>query len=198
MGVGNQKLMGGPGGPKAIDPVVERLRKRREELGLTQIELARLSGTQQSAISDMETGNSSPTIGTLRRVSRALKVEIEARDLIASSIERDIMFLNSLGADAMEKELLRRKWYVYPNARADGYCIMPVDAPPSSGCFSITNLSSESAAVHIAQSHNSSIARSAHEPPLDERDPNCVMSWPGCFSGGYNPKCCRFPKSCSC
>lgn len=30
------------------------------------------------------------------------------------------------------------------------------------------------------------------------RDPNCVEQWPECFSGGYDPRCCRFPKSCSC
>lgn len=31
-----------------------------------------------------------------------------------------------------------------------------------------------------------------------DRDPNCVLTWPGCRSGGYDPHCCRFPKSCSC
>ena len=25
----------------------------------------------------------------------------------------------------------------------------------------------------------------------------CVEAWPGCFTGGYHPSCCRFPKSCS-
>lgn len=25
----------------------------------------------------------------------------------------------------------------------------------------------------------------------------CVEKWPACYSGGYNPACCRFPKSCS-
>lgn len=32
----------------------------------------------------------------------------------------------------------------------------------------------------------------------DGRDPSCVKEWPECYSGGYDPKCCRFPKSCSC
>jgi dCMP deaminase len=31
-----------------------------------------------------------------------------------------------------------------------------------------------------------------------ERNPQCVANWPECFSGGYDPRCCRFPKSCSC
>lgn len=25
----------------------------------------------------------------------------------------------------------------------------------------------------------------------------CVEAWPDCFTGGYDPACCRFPKSCS-
>lgn len=36
--------------------------------------------------------------------------------------------------------------------------------------------------------------------PLDtgHRDTACVETWPGCHEGGYDPRCCRFPKSCSC
>jgi hypothetical protein len=26
----------------------------------------------------------------------------------------------------------------------------------------------------------------------------CVENWPDCWDGGYDPRCCRFPKSCSC
>lgn len=26
----------------------------------------------------------------------------------------------------------------------------------------------------------------------------CVEAWPECHDGGYDPRCCRFPKSCSC
>ena len=33
---------------------------------------------------------------------------------------------------------------------------------------------------------------------LDTRDPVCVKRWPECESGAYDPRCCRFPKSCSC
>jgi hypothetical protein len=34
-------------------------------------------------------------------------------------------------------------------------------------------------------------------PFRDMREPGCVEAWPECFSGGYDPSCCRFPKSCS-
>jgi len=30
-----------------------------------------------------------------------------------------------------------------------------------------------------------------------ERDPACVERWPGAASGEFDPRCCRFPKSCS-
>lgn len=32
---------------------------------------------------------------------------------------------------------------------------------------------------------------------VDDRDPDCVKAWPDCFTFGYDPACCRFPKSCS-
>jgi hypothetical protein len=32
----------------------------------------------------------------------------------------------------------------------------------------------------------------------ESRDPGCIERWPECESGGYDPRCCRFPKSCSC
>ena len=35
-------------------------------------------------------------------------------------------------------------------------------------------------------------------PVLRPRLQSCVERWPGCNEGDYNPKCCRFPKSCSC
>ncbi|AEC53103.1 hypothetical protein SCRM01_157c [Synechococcus phage S-CRM01] len=36
------------------------------------------------------------------------------------------------------------------------------------------------------------------EEHRDPRDPECIANWPDCTNGGYDPKCCRFPKSCSC
>jgi len=33
---------------------------------------------------------------------------------------------------------------------------------------------------------------------VDARDPECVKRWPDCHSEGYDSRCCRFPKSCSC
>jgi hypothetical protein len=41
-------------------------------------------------------------------------------------------------------------------------------------------------------------ARSGETAARDERNPVCVEAWPECEDGGYDPRCCRFPKSCSC
>jgi len=32
----------------------------------------------------------------------------------------------------------------------------------------------------------------------ERRLKSCVERWPGCYTMGYDPRCCRFPKSCSC
>lgn len=36
------------------------------------------------------------------------------------------------------------------------------------------------------------------EEQLSERNPECVARWSECAEGDYDPRCCRFPKSCSC
>jgi len=30
------------------------------------------------------------------------------------------------------------------------------------------------------------------------KSPECVERWPECEDGAFDPRCCRFPKSCSC
>jgi transcriptional regulator with XRE-family HTH domain len=49
---------------------------RRRELGLSQAELAELTGTTQSAIARLESGGRPPRIDTLLRVANALDCEL--------------------------------------------------------------------------------------------------------------------------
>jgi hypothetical protein len=114
----------------------------------------------------MENGVSSPTLVTLRNVATALKVEIDVRDLIPASIEKDIWYLRSLGVHAIDREIMRRKWYVHLNDLIGGYCAMPVDTPPSSGCFSIADFNSVELADHIVELHNSTIAGAGCDPTV--------------------------------
>jgi len=37
-----------------------------------------------------------------------------------------------------------------------------------------------------------------HLTPARFRLKSCVEQWPDCEEGMYDPRCCRFPKSCSC
>lgn len=195
--------MGGPAddGERFVDPVVVALVERRLALGLSQNALAKLCGTSQSAISEIETGDTAPTLKTIRKIYEVLKLDLEVTELVASSVEREIMYLRSLSPEKLEGEILNRKWYVQPNDLIGGWCIMPVDAPPSTGCVEIAGFISKDQALHIADLHNRSIAESTWIKSgviPDNREPSCVERWPDCWNGGYDPHCCRFPKSCSC
>lgn len=54
----------------------DMLRRRRQEMGLTQAELARLAGTSQSTVSDYESGRVSPTIEVADRLLRVVGSEL--------------------------------------------------------------------------------------------------------------------------
>lgn len=48
----------------------------RQKLGITQAEIARKMGTTQSAVSDIEKGQSDPRLSTVQRMSRAMGMEL--------------------------------------------------------------------------------------------------------------------------
>jgi len=56
--------------------IAEQVAQRRKELGLSQKELAELTGTTQSAIARLEAGGRPPRIDTLLRISEALDCEL--------------------------------------------------------------------------------------------------------------------------
>lgn len=55
----------------------DKLRKTREDKGLSQAELAEKAGLQPSAISHFESGRRSPSLDNLRRLADALSVAID-------------------------------------------------------------------------------------------------------------------------
>ncbi|GAA3723741.1 helix-turn-helix domain-containing protein [Salinactinospora qingdaonensis] len=54
----------------------EAVRNQREELGITQQELARRSGLKQPAVARLEAGGTMPTIPVLERVAVALGMRL--------------------------------------------------------------------------------------------------------------------------
>jgi transcriptional regulator with XRE-family HTH domain len=64
--------------------IADRVAERRIELGMSQRELAELTGTTQSAIARLEAGGRPPRIDTLLRIADALDcdlhVELRARN----------------------------------------------------------------------------------------------------------------------
>ena len=57
--------------------VIQAFIARRNELSLSQRQLARLAGMQQPAICRLERGDNNITVGTLLKVSDALKLNIQ-------------------------------------------------------------------------------------------------------------------------
>ena len=56
--------------------IAEQLSDRRRALGLSQAQLAELTGTTQSAIARLESGGRPPRIDTLLRIADALDCEL--------------------------------------------------------------------------------------------------------------------------
>jgi DNA-binding XRE family transcriptional regulator len=56
--------------------IAGQVAERRRELGLSQAELARMTGTTQSAIARLESGQRPPRIDTLLRIAEALDAQL--------------------------------------------------------------------------------------------------------------------------
>jgi HTH-type transcriptional regulator/antitoxin HipB len=59
----------------------EAVRHRREELGITQAELAQRAGLKQSAVVRFESGGTMPTIPMLERLAGALRLRLNVEFL---------------------------------------------------------------------------------------------------------------------
>ncbi len=66
------------------------LRRRRDTLGMTQSSVARLSQFHRSYIADLERGAANPSLGTILRVAKALKLSAaEFMQRVEFEIKRD-------------------------------------------------------------------------------------------------------------
>jgi y4mF family transcriptional regulator len=57
--------------------VVNKLKQRREELGITQVDLASLAGVGLRTVKEIEGGKSNPTVETLYKLAEVLGMELK-------------------------------------------------------------------------------------------------------------------------
>lgn len=61
--------------------ITDQLRALRKQRGMTQKELAAKCGTQQQRIAEIESGQYSPSLDTLKPILKALNAELLLHDL---------------------------------------------------------------------------------------------------------------------
>ena len=83
------------------------LRWMREDLGLTQAELAKLAGVSQPAIAQLEGPDSNPTIGTLNRVARAMGARIDFHPSASEAMKSYAKQLRRLGPGPERARVIR-------------------------------------------------------------------------------------------
>jgi HTH-type transcriptional regulator / antitoxin HipB len=82
-----REIMSAPGAGDAYEAarlrfeLGEAVRHRREELGITQAQLAERAGLQQPAVARFETGGTMPTIPMLERLADALGLRLNVEFL---------------------------------------------------------------------------------------------------------------------
>ncbi|MBQ9840573.1 MAG: helix-turn-helix transcriptional regulator [Erysipelotrichaceae bacterium] len=89
--------------------VIKELIKARNELKLTQSELAQMCGIKQSNISRLEKGKVSPTIKVLKKIADALNcdlvIEFRKRDSMVSS-RVDVTGNENINTSILNRDLL--------------------------------------------------------------------------------------------
>ena len=92
-----------------VDPklaVKLELRWMRDDLGLTQAELAKLAGVSQPAIAQLESPDSNPTIDTLNRVAGAMGAQIDFHPSTDESVQSYAKQLRRLASGPERRRVL--------------------------------------------------------------------------------------------
>lgn len=71
--------------------------------------------------------------------------------------QRTLTEWRALRGPGMVDALMAARWYPQPNDLIGGWCVMPVDQPPSAGYPEVAETMSEDVARHIADLHNATL-----------------------------------------
>jgi len=83
------------------------IKKERIKQGLTQEKLAKLTGTKQSSIARLESGNNvSPSFNFLKRIADALNVDLISPQFVSKSVSRDEVYKIDLSGYNKEKKCI--------------------------------------------------------------------------------------------
>lgn len=115
-----------------------RLKEARQSLGLSLDAVAKLSGVSRSMVSQIERGESSPTIATLWNLTRALQVDF------AGLLEQDA----GTGIDVIRRDEAPRI-----DNRGDGCAIRILSPPESAGVHEVYELRFAASGILDSQPH---------------------------------------------
>ncbi|MEI8309226.1 MAG: helix-turn-helix domain-containing protein [Verrucomicrobiota bacterium] len=73
-----------------LTTISSRLRERRLELGVSQVDLARLSGLSLHSVSDIETGKGNPTLDSLIKLLKVLGLVIRLEPSTGGAVDEKL------------------------------------------------------------------------------------------------------------
>lgn len=84
----------------ALHPVCQVLRTIRQQKGMTQAQVAALSGIRQGSICEYETGVVDPTVWSLHKWATALNCELYVASYSADGLEEDSKWTSTMTANS--------------------------------------------------------------------------------------------------
>ncbi len=89
-------------------------------------------------------------------------------------LRQQVEDLRRLRGQALVVHLMRSYWYAMPNDLIGGWCVVPIQLPPSAGVVEIATFIDEEFARHIAALHNAWLRNQLdplHLKPLGDEAP---------------------------
>jgi len=116
-------------------PTPDDIKKKRRELNLTQVELAKLAGVSQPLIARIEAGGVDPRLSTLGKIIRALN-EIEGKKVMVSDImHTPVVSVSRNDSVAKAMELMEKYGFSQLPVLDDGKPVGSVSVDAISKCI---------------------------------------------------------------